>query len=145
MSLKPRFAVFFFPIASAAACGRPASTRPLVPDAGAGDVNIPRPSASAAPVSAPPQQPTPPPPAACPQDMAEVTGNYCTNLWHWCLEGYPTIGSQWTTYYPNGAPGVEYCEKYVVGKTACKGSERPMHFCVDRYEYPGKGELPRVM
>lgn len=77
--------------------------------------------------------------------MAEISGNYCTNLWHWCLEGYPTIGSQWTTYYPNGVPGVEYCEKYVVGKTACKGTERPLRFCIDRYEYPGKDELPRVM
>src|SRR5688572_2039287 len=122
MLLKPRFAVFFFPVA-AIACGRPTSSRPHLQDANDGDVSIPRQSASAAaPVSAAPAT-TPPPPPACPMDMAEVDGNYCTNLWHWCLEGYPTIGSQWTKYYPNGAPGVEYCEKYVVGKTACRGTE----------------------
>lgn len=145
MSLKPRFAVLFFLLASAAACGRPTSTRPLLPDAGAGEVNIPLAGTSAAASAPAPSMPTPPPSSACPPDMAEVRGSYCTNLWHWCLEGYPTIGSPWTTYYPNGAPSVEYCEKYVVGKSACKGTERPLRFCIDQYEYPGKGDLPRVM
>lgn len=84
-------------------------------------------------------------PEACPRDMSLVDGMYCTNLWHWCLEGYPTIGSPWTKYYPTGATGVEYCEKYVVGKAECRGAERPIRSCIDTYEHPGKGQKPTVM
>jgi sulfatase modifying factor 1 len=83
--------------------------------------------------------------ASCAAGMTEVTGNYCTELRHWCLEGYPTIGSNWTKYYPTGAIGVEYCEKYVVGKAECVGKERPLHYCIDTYEQPGKGQKPTVM
>jgi hypothetical protein len=84
-------------------------------------------------------------PRACPQGMTEVSGRYCANLRHWCLEGYPTIGSPRTKYYPGGAVGVEYCEKYVVGKAVCDGPERPLRFCIDTHEEPGADRLPTVM
>jgi formylglycine-generating enzyme required for sulfatase activity len=70
---------------------------------------------------------------------------YCNDLRHWCLEGYPSIGAQWTKYYPSGALGVTYCEKYVPGKVECRGGERPLRYCIDTYEYPGAGEKPAVM
>ncbi len=82
--------------------------------------------------------------SACPPGMTEVSGSYCSNLWHWCLEGYPSIGTPWTKF-PSGQPGVEYCEKYVPGKAVCKGTERPLRFCIDAYEQPGEGRKPTVM
>lgn len=141
MSLKHRFAIVV--LLAPVACTRQ-TTRQAPPAESGGAIIHTAPSTEAPRAAAP--TPTPPAqPVACASDMTEVAGNYCTNLWHWCLEGYPTIGSQWTKYHPNGVPGVEYCEKYVVGKAECKGAERPLRFCIDQYEYPGKDELPRVM
>jgi len=131
------------PFIAACACTRsPENTPPPQPTPSTGGT-VPAPVAST-PVADASVAPTADKPPACMPGMTEISGSYCSALRHYCLEGYPSIGSSWTKYYPNGAVGVTYCEKYVVGRAECTGSERPLHFCIDTYEYPGQGELPMV-
>lgn len=133
---------------TAGACENARRT-PTPPQGERGPTAAPPPPSSPADASAPaagaPERSSSTAPSPCPPATTLVEGSYCTDLRHWCLEGYPTIGSNWTTYYPHGAVGVEYCEKYVVGRAQCVGKERPLRFCIDTYEHPGKGEKPTVM
>ncbi len=81
---------------------------------------------------------------ACAAEMREIAGTYCAEVEHLCLAGYPGIGSPWTVY-PGGAKNIEYCESYVVGHALCKGSQQPLRFCIDRYEYTDSTvQKPRV-
>jgi len=66
--------------------------------------------------------------------MLLVDGSYCNDLETTCLEKF---------YAPSNHLWV--CKR-VKEPTRCIGSEKPMRYCVDRYEFPNrKGERPMVM
>lgn len=82
-------------------------------------------SASAS-VPIPPPKPIASP---CPDDMAEVKGSFCTELVQRCLRKR----KPWQ------------CAEFEQ-PSHCQGEREPLHFCIDRYEYPNKkGEMPVVM
>ncbi|HTM68002.1 MAG TPA: SUMF1/EgtB/PvdO family nonheme iron enzyme [Candidatus Binatia bacterium] len=124
---------------------RASDPSPAGPGSSAPSATPSSPVEASAPAAGAPDRSTSTVPSPCPPSTTLVEGSYCNDLRHWCLEGYPSIGAPWTKYYPGGALGVTYCEKYVVGKTECRGGERPLRFCIDTYEHPGKGEKPTVM
>ena len=71
---------------------------------------------------------------ACPEDMILIDGKYCTDLEVDCLEKF---------YAPQNHLWV--C-KAVKEPTRCIGEERPVRYCIDRYEFPNKaGVRPMVM
>lgn len=105
------------------------------------DERPPRPTASAPALAPAPTTAAPTPAAtastkgledeagACPEDMVEVAGNYCTELESRCLEKRKR----------------RQCAVYAE-PTKCVGDEVPMHYCMDRFEHPNEeGALPRVM
>lgn len=66
---------------------------------------------------------------ACPRDMVEVVGDYCTKLEAKCQRKRTK----------------RQCAEYEK-PTRCIGDEVPMRYCIERFEHPNeKGELPRVM
>jgi formylglycine-generating enzyme len=70
-----------------------------------------------------------PEPAACPDQMALVSGNFCRAVEQRCLE-----------YMHKGDAGVEdekRCMKYEK-PSVCVGTLRPMRFCMDKYEFVSK-------
>lgn len=78
-----------------------------------------------------PPLPTPagydPPNAACPTDMALVSGKRCTNPIQVCLK-------------PNTAQGAPKGSCLEFEKPSkCAGSRQPMRFCMDKYEYTPPG------
>jgi sulfatase modifying factor 1 len=80
-------------------------------------------------------------PGRCPAGTLEVTGLYCTDLLHQCIQG----GKNYV-FEPTDVPEPYYCDAFRVGYARCLGREKPMHFCIDEYEYPNrKGALPMVM
>lgn len=96
------------------------STTPVEP-ARTATTSSASPNASA---SVPAARPTP-----CPDDMAEVKGAFCTELEQRCLKKR----KPWQ------------CAAFEK-PSRCKGERKPMHYCIDRYEYPNqKGETPEVM
>jgi formylglycine-generating enzyme required for sulfatase activity len=82
--------------------------------------------------SADPSARLPPPPSSaspCPDDMVEVKGAFCTELEQRCLK--------------NRKPW--QCAEFE-RPSRCRGERKPMHYCIDRYEYPNrKGDTPLVM
>jgi hypothetical protein len=76
------------------------------------------------------EEPEPEPePAACPDQMALVSGNYCRAVEQRCLE-----------YMHKGDAGVvdeTRCMKYEK-PSVCVGTLRPMRFCMDKYEFVSK-------
>ncbi|MGE0328815.1 MAG: formylglycine-generating enzyme family protein [Polyangiaceae bacterium] len=75
---------------------------------------------------------------ACPEDMVLVSGNYCRNVQHTCLEYVMDI---------EGSPDKDRCKKYSP-VVECKDTKprREMRYCVDRYEWPNKkGEVPYTL
>lgn len=98
---------------------------------------------TATPPSAPTQAPAPEP--ACRQGMVEVSGTYCSDVEHLCVEGWANLTSPYAKY-PNGAKGIIYCQKYLPGHAVCVAPTKTMRFCIDQYEHPNeKGELPTVL
>lgn len=98
----------------------------------------PPPSASAEPpdagAAAAAAEAPPPPPAACPEDMALVDGDYCTELEMKCLKSW---------YAPSNRKTI--CEVFQE-PTTCTGDRVKKRYCIDRYEYPNKkGSRPEVM
>lgn len=68
----------------------------------------------------------------CPDDMVEISGNYCTNLDQKCL--------QW-----RDSESKKVCLKFQENYAKCIGTEVYMHFCVDKYEIPNiKGNKPKL-
>lgn len=66
----------------------------------------------------------------CPSDMVEVVGEYCQVVEQVCEEFISAKKDR--------------CAKYR-NHVRCLGKSRPMHFCVDRYEYPNQaGVKPTV-
>jgi formylglycine-generating enzyme required for sulfatase activity len=81
----------------------------------------------------PPPPPYQPPGAACPVDMVLVDGKRCGLVVQECL--------RWID--PPGMPQ-RACGEFA-RPTPCRGAERPMRFCIDRYEYqPASYRLPLV-
>jgi formylglycine-generating enzyme required for sulfatase activity len=71
---------------------------------------------------------------ACPEGMVLVDGTYCPSLKMKCLK-------EW--HAPQNHLWV--CERFEP-PTVCEGAQRPMRFCIDRYEFPNrKGQRPMVM
>jgi formylglycine-generating enzyme required for sulfatase activity len=71
---------------------------------------------------------------ACPPEMIEVSGSYCSDLPQQCL--------QWLS---NEQGGFDRCALYAPSGP-CKTAPQKKHFCIDHYEYPNKqGERPVVM
>jgi len=63
--------------------------------------------------------------AACPDDMVEVRGDYCPVVTQTCLEGNAE----------------RRCARFA--PSVCRGLRVPMHYCIDRYEYPNvAGQRP---
>lgn len=76
--------------------------------------------------------------SACPSDMVEVEGDYCTNLQIECLYNTDLDGNR-----KKGPGSLAWaCGEYK-NPTVCKGSKVHLHFCMDRYEWPNHpGEKP---
>lgn len=71
---------------------------------------------------------------ACPADMVLVEGDYCLELESKCLDQFHVEENH-----------LDVCRKFAE-PTVCKGSTKPMRYCIDRYEFPNrKGERPMVM
>jgi sulfatase modifying factor 1 len=60
----------------------------------------------------------------CPDNMVEVAGQYCTAVEQICLRY-------------DGDPARDRCLEFREG-SRCVGRQIPMHYCVDRYEYPNQ-------
>ncbi len=109
----------------------------LAADAGAAVIrtavaNVPKTVPSGAPTDAG---------MACPSQMIEVHGNYCTDLVHHCIKGGRTNTGEET-----GEPEPFYCDVYQTGYAKCVGKQEPKHFCIDAFEYPNQaGAIPMVM
>jgi formylglycine-generating enzyme len=104
----------------------------------------PRAAAPAAPAqgdaglqpAAPPAAPPAPAPApACPEGMAHVEKDFCTEVTRRCLE---------PKYDP--ANRITICHRFAEGSTACVGPRKTLDFCIDVYEFPNEpGGHPPVM
>lgn len=76
----------------------------------------------------------------CPIGMRDVDGLYCETIEHKCT-------SCRAKTMPDGSVQPCYfCNHYVPGWSNCKGTQKPIHVCVDEYEYPNlPGEAPTIM
>jgi sulfatase modifying factor 1 len=122
---------------SAIGCGPsepPSEPRPVDP-APAATVDPPLSAAvSATPIASASAAPVDPKTSACPEEMLLVDGSFCTDLQIDCLEKF---------YAPSNHLWV--CKR-VKEPTKCIGSETPMRYCIDKYEFPNrKGQRPMVM
>jgi hypothetical protein len=70
--------------------------------------------------------------AACPADMAHVATNFCPDVERRCLDSEH-----------DDVNNLDICHAFAPGETRCRTQERPIDFCIDRYEYPNeKGGHP---
>jgi len=77
--------------------------------------------------------------SACPSNMVEVQGNYCTNLQVECLYNIDMDG----THHSPGDINLA-CGEYKNPSKCLSGNLVHMHFCIDRYEWPNKqGQIPQ--
>ena len=68
----------------------------------------------------------------CPPDMVGVQGDYCATVAQKCLRWLDAEKLQ--------------CAEFERAPATCLGTGQPMHFCMDRYEWPNTmGILPRYM
>ena len=76
------------------------------------------------------------PASSCPPDMVEVTGEFCPNVVQECLNVDTSV------HNVNGyVRCLEFAPTQCLSKTLV-----PLHFCIDRYEWPNReGEKPAVM
>jgi hypothetical protein len=89
------------------------------------DAGVPDGAVAAAPASGP---------AACPDGMALVDGDYCTELEVTCKKSHYAEQNKKTI-----------CAEFVE-PTRCIGKKIHRRYCIDKYEYPNKkGENPEVM
>jgi len=73
-------------------------------------------------------------PTACPADMLLVDGKFCSDLELRCLEQFHAPQNH-----------LDVCKAFAE-PTRCVGTETPMRYCIDRYEFPNrKGGRPMVM
>lgn len=77
-------------------------------------------------IDLPPPEPPPKLPA-CPADMVEVDGDYCTQLEQKCIRQEPRKRG---------------CDEYE-RSSVCKGETVHLRYCIDKYEFPNReGEKP---
>jgi hypothetical protein len=70
--------------------------------------------------------------AGCPEGMVEVQGEFCPSLAQFCSR------------FVDNKPERDRCAEFKPG-SRCHGHTLPMHFCIDRYEYPNRaGATPVV-
>lgn len=75
-------------------------------------------------------------PSSCPTDMVEVKGDYCPQVEQTCLEYDEKVVN---------VNGKVRCLHFAPSKCLSK-TKKPMHFCIDRFEWPNKeGDIPEVM
>ena len=67
-------------------------------------------------------------PPSCPEDMALVDGDYCTELEMTCLKSWYASS--------NKKPICEVFQE----PTTCTGEKVKKRFCMDRYEFPNGAE-----
>ena len=73
----------------------------------------------------------------CPSDMKEVFGNYCPKVEQNCLN--------WDEKVVN-VNGKVRCLEFEKPSKCLSPSRKPLHFCIDTYEWPNqKGAIPEVM
>jgi formylglycine-generating enzyme len=85
----------------------------------------------------PQQDPVPAPQAACPDDMVEVKGDFCPAVVQECLKWLDEDHTN-----KRGAVDPNMCAEFR-RRSRCVASKKPMHYCVDRYEWPNRaGEVP---
>ena len=77
---------------------------------------------------------------SCPLDMEEVSGSFCPTVQHKCIKGGKN-----RKFEKDGQQMPYYCDEYQKGFAKCEGNPQPKHFCIDKYEYPGKMQIPTVM
>jgi sulfatase modifying factor 1 len=120
----------------------PRSQEPVAPPGPSVSFVPPGTNVPVAPPSAAPLSETPGPSSGrCQPGMVEVEGRHCKALMHRCTRGGRTYQGK-----PDGSWMPYFCEEYEVGFARCLGEETPLHFCMDRYEFPNhQGEIPRVM
>ncbi len=76
----------------------------------------------------------------CPEGMLEIRGTHCSQERYTCLHEL-SGGTETKTEVSEGVP--YHCDQFVPNKVTCTGKQKPLQFCMDRYEYPNKkGELP---
>lgn len=114
---------------------RPPPPPTVAPSAAApSDAGAEPPDAAADAADAAVAETTPPPPPACPEDMALVDGEYCTELSMNCLKSWFATSNKKVI-----------CEQFEE-PTRCTGEKVKKRYCIDRYEYPNKkGVRPEVM
>jgi len=77
--------------------------------------------------------------SACPTDMVEVDGDYCTNEEQICLFNTDNDGNR----LPGAGDPNKACGEYRK-PTRCLSDKVHLHFCIDKYEYPNKeGQKPQ--
>lgn len=85
--------------------------------------------------------PVPTAPSACPADMVEVEGDYCTNAKETCLRWVNNHGE--TVPPPDSTHPTGRCGEWQY-PTTCIGHREHKQFCIDRYEYPNiAGQRPK--
>jgi hypothetical protein len=78
--------------------------------------------------------------SGCREGMVRVTGNYCLEALHTCIE----LHSDSLTRRGDKTVS-ERCLRYLPARCAAERHKK-MDFCIDRYEYPNQiGQLPRVL
>jgi len=79
----------------------------------------------------------PAPPAACPANMVEIEGDFCPAVIQECLKW---LDEDHTNKRGNVDPNM--CAQFR-RKSRCVSPTKPMHYCIDRYEWPNRaGEVP---
>ncbi|MEM9694765.1 MAG: SUMF1/EgtB/PvdO family nonheme iron enzyme [Myxococcota bacterium] len=108
------------------------------------------PSSAAALPSAPhaPRAPSP-----CPADMVLASGAYCPRVKHRCLRHSRAYESEQRARRRarqsgrerKDRPVVEICEVYREPASCISEARRPLRFCMDRHEWPGKTGIEPTM
>ncbi len=139
MTRMARLSPTFSFAAALVACGGPRAAPPdeaSHPPAATAAAPSPAPSASvaAAPSGSASAAPPAGAPSACADGMLLVDGSFCTDLEVTCLEQF---------HAPQNNLWV--CKR-VREPTRCVGSEKPLRYCIDKFEFPNReGQRPMVM
>lgn len=85
----------------------------------------------------------------CPEDMVLARGDYCPNVEQLCLEHHEEYAKDEARKTRSGGPPStvsERCLRYKEPSRCLSEKKTPLHFCMDRYEWPNKkGELPALL
>jgi formylglycine-generating enzyme required for sulfatase activity len=82
-----------------------------------------------------------PAPSNCPSDMVEVAGDFCPDAAEECIRWAEAV-------HRNGESDIDpnVCEEFRFPSRCASRQRVPMHFCIDRYEWPNRaGEVPATL